>query len=865
MKRLLSLLILTLLLSSLAPAALTPIQDILYRADDTLCSGYINVSWSAFTSTGGLLIASGSLQSLVTNGVLSVALEPGQYIVDYSLSPSGCQQASENWIVPTSTIPVDLATVRSLAAPTTYTLISLGWLAQGGAVVGQPMCWLGSTWGPGTCTGAGGSGVFNVMDYGAVGTGTVDDTIAIQAAVTAAEAVKGLVYFPQGVYKLTTALIATAPSTWQGAGPAQTFLLQTSTTANGITVGPGVATPGDYTQRQIFVRDLQVVAGTTGGNAGNSSTGIGIYGDGTNGIPLLINNVIVKGFSHGIRMYDEWGNLIDNTTVLFAYDTGIEYTNGTGGGGGDLNLNNVTISNNGIASQSATSVGLHYTSGGGLYLSGRTEITHFHIGFQIGSDTGSALYGIYDQVILDTNEIGLYLSGTYPIYSHTFSNSWFSSNIWGAAIDTASAKEITIDSSRLRENTYSGLKVTAGSGITVSNSQIVANNRYLNTNFASLPATLDPAVFTYYIYWLTDGSATSPCTGSGVGAFATWTGTQWNCSATVPVSPGVELRTTASDILLVGNTIGNIGSTNNDHQAYGVAIYDATVDYVDAIGNKFTGNTVDAIASLGSVTHSFVEENPGYNSPGGGGATAVTAAAVIGAGKVAVGDDGVRGVIASTLSGVGKFTAGVPSVAAGSDIVALWTTCSGYLKSDGTCDTPTGTVSAMFSVAGLGWYAPFPLGIAQTGQALHAATDMTCVQFSLPAKITTTKVGWYSYTGGTGYSLVCLYNTTTLLASARNHNPVTYTAELDTWSAPVTTGPGVYYACMASDISGARYGGVSLFNESQFFSVIMNSGTLKRHGYGGTLTGSGATLDCPATLPALTASEALGPIFVMLP
>jgi len=70
----------------------------------------------------------------------------------------------------------------------------------------------------------------------------------------------------------------------------------------------------------------------------------------------------------------------------------------------------------------------------------------------------------------------------------------------------------------------------------------------------------------------------------------------------------------------------------------------------------------------------------------------VTAAATIGDGKLVVGSGGSRGVAASSLTGVVKASSGTPSAAGYSDVTALWASgsCSGYLKSDGTCDTPSG-------------------------------------------------------------------------------------------------------------------------------------------------------------------------------
>ncbi len=55
--------------------------------------------------------------------------------------------------------------------------------------------------------------VINVLDYGAVGDGTTDDTVAIQAAVTAAFTPVasnyggGKLFFPRGTYKITSAIV----------------------------------------------------------------------------------------------------------------------------------------------------------------------------------------------------------------------------------------------------------------------------------------------------------------------------------------------------------------------------------------------------------------------------------------------------------------------------------------------------------------------------------------------------------------------------------------------------------------------------------------------------------------------------------
>lgn len=79
--------------------------------------------------------------------------------------------------------------------------------------------------------GGGDSDLFNVVDYGATGDGTTDDTTAVQAAIDAAiSAGGGVVYFPRGVYKIAGALQDTSRSN------AQLLLPRVNLSAEQITV-----------------------------------------------------------------------------------------------------------------------------------------------------------------------------------------------------------------------------------------------------------------------------------------------------------------------------------------------------------------------------------------------------------------------------------------------------------------------------------------------------------------------------------------------------------------------------------------------------------------------------------------------------
>jgi len=87
-------------------------------------------------------------------------------------------------------------------------------------------------------TGASGAWAASVTDitpmlYGAVGDGSTDDTTAIQAAITAANATTNKrLYFPAGTYKITAQLIIHSGATWHGDGLDRTIIQVDSSAGN---------------------------------------------------------------------------------------------------------------------------------------------------------------------------------------------------------------------------------------------------------------------------------------------------------------------------------------------------------------------------------------------------------------------------------------------------------------------------------------------------------------------------------------------------------------------------------------------------------------------------------------------------------
>jgi hypothetical protein len=87
-----------------------------------------------------------------------------------------------------------------------------------------------------------GSWIYNVKAYGAAGDATTDDTAAIQAAADACDAADGgILLFPPGYYRVTTAIDVASTTTVMGAGVNSAFVAIDSPTAGCFSVATGSA------------------------------------------------------------------------------------------------------------------------------------------------------------------------------------------------------------------------------------------------------------------------------------------------------------------------------------------------------------------------------------------------------------------------------------------------------------------------------------------------------------------------------------------------------------------------------------------------------------------------------------------------
>lgn len=108
----------------------------------------------------------------------------------------------------------------------------------------------------------------NVMDYGAVGDGTTDDTVALQAAIDACTAFETL-FFPTGVYKITATLTIPVGLRLLGAG-ADNINYDSATTIH-MTTANTTAISATVFEADITIENITILG------AGGASSGRGLY------------------------------------------------------------------------------------------------------------------------------------------------------------------------------------------------------------------------------------------------------------------------------------------------------------------------------------------------------------------------------------------------------------------------------------------------------------------------------------------------------------------------------------------------------------------------------------------------------------
>lgn len=162
----------------------------------------INAPLAALDSAIGTAMSAALLarDSILTAGTAATlangAANAGQKVVtvdDATVFVAGAtvEYALVGGVIETNTV----ATVDSATQITLTTNIGTGGIADNALIAVVPPAYTHMR-----------AGVYNVLDYGATGDGTTDDTTAIQAAITAAASAGGIVELPAGTYQINATL-----------------------------------------------------------------------------------------------------------------------------------------------------------------------------------------------------------------------------------------------------------------------------------------------------------------------------------------------------------------------------------------------------------------------------------------------------------------------------------------------------------------------------------------------------------------------------------------------------------------------------------------------------------------------------------
>src|SRR5258706_15450295 len=192
-----------------------------------------------------------------------------------------------------------------------------------------------------TAGGAAVTGNFNVRAFGAVGDGVADDTVALQAAITAAQATGGSVYLQAGKYKTTAVLNITSHIEIYGDGPAKA-----SGAAKQSVILPSVSNSAFSINCQdaIILKDFQITWLSTP----NSST-YGIQLDSTGGgingnIDSYISNIGIAGPYVGFKTINAYTFTLENVRVDGAVFASCFISNTNVPGSGDSVITNCVFS-----------------------------------------------------------------------------------------------------------------------------------------------------------------------------------------------------------------------------------------------------------------------------------------------------------------------------------------------------------------------------------------------------------------------------------------------------------------------------------------------------------------------------------------
>jgi hypothetical protein len=401
--------------------------------------------------------------------------------------------------------------------------------------------------------------IVSVADFGTVGNGVTDDTTAIQNAIDAVGGRGGgVVYFPPGVYAITSLSITTPYTTLKGTGKFSSVLRITSGTTTGVLVtGTSLAMCG--------IEDLgfdQSVDCTDNTKAMLRTSGV---------FRFYVRNCFFNGYLGATTGAHTLMWLCGNSIT-------VDHTDGTGGKTSGWYISNInTVSQLGVGAvfgpdgtggyfinnsivNSARVTGyplcVYAVPGGDVHISDSDFIAG------LKCLISGVNFGIISKLFSDSSQSGFAISGCEFL---TFNGCQFANRVSGGAGD--------------------------GVGVVIGNSK--------NLTFQGCHA----------INCGTDGVQIANDTDT-----ITWIGgsvVDNNITVTSAAHNGFTIAANTNGFKIIGVTIGNGSVLLNGGQKYGIAIGAGTSDNYIITHNDVRNNDTAGILDGGTGTNKWVKENIG--------------------------------------------------------------------------------------------------------------------------------------------------------------------------------------------------------------------------------------------------------------